>query len=253
MIDSAGYSLPQGNTEAVQLMETIKSNLSIENQRYYAYAQEHMEWRFRRDSIKLTKYKYDVKTDRDTLIADSIIRSSTGTVQLDFGTRAVYTSFNDEFFVAPRASISLIPIKYAYHKGRFIRRAVKYTFAAGIYNQPPFYREFRKYNGTLNPEVRSQKSAHFVAGMDYSFFMWNRDLPFKFTVEGYYKYLWDINPKCPYPLLCRKYCQRICNRTRHDAERRIRPWLAFFFQSECAFYKGGYIERSIHELLQCRR
>jgi hypothetical protein len=194
MIDSAGYSLPQGNTEAVQLMETIKSNLSIENQRYYAYAQEHMEWRFRRDSIKLTKYKYDVKTDRDTLIADSIIRSSTGTVQLDFGTRAVYTSFNDEFFVAPRASISLIPIKYAYHKGRFIRRAVKYTFAAGIYNQPPFYREFRKYNGTLNPEVRSQKSAHFVAGMDYSFFMWNRDLPFKFTVEGYYKYLWDINP-----------------------------------------------------------
>jgi hypothetical protein len=24
--------------------------------------------------------------------------------------------------------------------------------------------------------------------------MWNRDLPFKFTVEGYYKYLWDINP-----------------------------------------------------------
>ncbi len=194
MIDSAGFSLPQGNTESVQLMETIKSNLSIENQRYFGYAQEHLEWLFRRDSVKLTKYKYDVKTDKEILVADSIIEKTNAKVQLDFGTRAVYTTYNDEFFLAPRASLSILPVKYAYHDSSFIRRFVRYTFAAGIYNQPPFYREFRKYDGTLNPNVKSQKSAHFVGGMEYNFYMWKRDVPFKFTVEGYYKYMWDINP-----------------------------------------------------------
>lgn len=194
MIDSAGYSLPQGNSEEVQLMEVIKSQLSIENQRYYAYGQEHLEWRFRRDSVHVTKYAFNPKLDRDTLVADSVVRNTFAVVQLDAGARAVYTSYNDEFFVAPRIGISIIPIKYAYHKGQFIRRSMKYRFAAGIYNQPPFYREFRTFNGQLNPEVRAQKSAHFVGGVDYSFYMWNRDLPFKFTIEGYYKYLWDINP-----------------------------------------------------------
>lgn len=194
MIDSAGFSLPQGNNEELALFEVIKSQLTLENQRFFGYAQEHLEWRFKRDSIHVTKYRYDARTDKDTLVADSLIRESSGAVQLDFGTRAVYTTYNDEFFLAPRASISIIPIKYAFHRGKFIRRAVKYTFAAGIYNQPPFYREFRRYDGTLNPNVKSQKSAHFVTGMDYSFYMWNRDIPFKFTVEGYYKYLWDINP-----------------------------------------------------------
>jgi hypothetical protein len=195
MIDSAGYSLPQGsNDDVVQLMEVIKSNLAIENQRSYAYAQEHLEWRFRKDSVKVAKYAFSNKLGKDTLVADSVIRNALGVLQLDFGTRAVYTSFNDEFFVSPRMGLSYIPVRYAYHNGKFIRRSMKLRLAAGVYNQPPFYREYRKYDGTLNPEVRSQKSAHFITGLDYSFYMWNRELPFKFTVEGYYKYLWDINP-----------------------------------------------------------
>jgi hypothetical protein len=32
-----------------------------------------------------------------------------------------------------------------------------------------------------------------VTGSDVFFKMWSRDVPFKFTAEAYYKYMWDIN------------------------------------------------------------
>lgn len=194
MIDSAGYSLPQNDGSTVELFETIKGDLSIENQRYHAYVQHHAIWHFKKEKFHVQKWVYNERLGKDTLVKDSIIERSFGSVEFDIGNRAVYTSYNDEFFVSPRASLSIVPIKYVYRDGRFIRRSMKYRLAMGVYNQPPFYREFRKFNGTLNPEVRAQKSAHFVAGLDYSFYMWKRTTPFKFTAEGYYKYLWDINP-----------------------------------------------------------
>ncbi len=74
------------------------------------------------------------------------------------------------------------------------RRGVNLRFATGMYYQPPFYREFRTFDGSLNLNVKSQKSAHFVMGSDVYFNMWDREVPFKFTAEAYYKYLWDVNP-----------------------------------------------------------
>jgi len=74
------------------------------------------------------------------------------------------------------------------------RRNVEYRLSTGLYYQPPFYREFRQFNGDLNLNVLAQKSLHVVAGTDVYFNMWEREDPFKFTGEIYYKYLWDINP-----------------------------------------------------------
>lgn len=66
-----------------------------------------------------------------------------------------------------------------------------FRFSAGLYAQPPSYRELRDFNGDLNVDVKAQKSVHFVSGMDYSFTMWER--PFKLTTEVYYKNLSDVN------------------------------------------------------------
>ncbi len=74
------------------------------------------------------------------------------------------------------------------------RRDVTFRLATGMYYQPPFYREFRTFDGQLNLDVQSQKSAHIVVGSDVYFNMWNREVPFKMTAEAYYKYLWDVNP-----------------------------------------------------------
>ncbi|MEZ4841418.1 MAG: TonB-dependent receptor, partial [Flavobacteriaceae bacterium] len=46
--------------------------------------------------------------------------------------------------------------------------------------------------GMVHPEVKAQRSIHFVLGNDYSFKLWNR--PFKLVTEAYYKALTDVNP-----------------------------------------------------------
>ena len=44
----------------------------------------------------------------------------------------------------------------------------------------------------VNPNVKAQKSTHFIIGGDYNFKLWKR--PFKFTSDLYYKSLSNINP-----------------------------------------------------------
>ncbi|WP_435415239.1 TonB-dependent receptor [Polaribacter aestuariivivens] len=66
-----------------------------------------------------------------------------------------------------------------------------FRFSGGWYSQPPSYRELKDFNGKINENVKAQKSIHFVAGMDYSFDMWER--PFKLTTELYYKDLSNVN------------------------------------------------------------
>ncbi|OEJ98454.1 TonB-dependent receptor [Flavivirga aquatica] len=92
------------------------------------------------------------------------------------------TSSNQTVF-SPRVQFAIKP---SWEKDMLFR------LAAGLYYQPPFYRELRDSEGTIQPNVKAQKSIHFVLGNDYSFKMWNR--PFKLTTEAYFKNLSDVNP-----------------------------------------------------------
>ena len=88
----------------------------------------------------------------------------------------------NQIIISPRAQFAIKP---DWEKDMLFR------FSAGLYAQPPSYRELRDFNGDLNVDVKAQKSIHFVSGMDYSFTMWER--PFKLTTEVYYKDLSDVN------------------------------------------------------------
>ncbi|WP_261793634.1 TonB-dependent receptor [Psychroserpens burtonensis] len=67
-----------------------------------------------------------------------------------------------------------------------------FRVAGGVYYQPPFYRELRDSSGTVQPDVKAQKSFHLVVGNEYSFKIWDR--PFKLVSEAYYKNITDVNP-----------------------------------------------------------
>ncbi|NRD20337.1 TonB-dependent receptor [Winogradskyella eckloniae] len=69
---------------------------------------------------------------------------------------------------------------------------VLFRVAGGLYHQPPFYRELRDSLGTIQPDVKAQKSFHVVLGNEQSFQLWKR--PFKLVVEAYYKGMTDVNP-----------------------------------------------------------
>lgn len=117
-------------------------------------------------------------------IQDNInFRNAKSDITLQGGIRYNYNSLNKEFFISPRVQVSIKP---GWEKD------VIFKFAAGAYNQPPFYRELRRYDGTLNTAVKSQKSYQLVAGMDYNFKQGSR--PFRFTTELYYKIMRDVNP-----------------------------------------------------------
>ncbi len=101
---------------------------------------------------------------------------------LSLGVRVNYNFLNDEFIASPRGQLAYKP-----KGGNVIFRA-----AAGVYAQPPFYREMRDLNGVVNKDLKAQKSAHYVLGTEYNFEAFKR--PFRVTAEVYYKKLWDLVP-----------------------------------------------------------
>ena len=160
MRDSAGFSLPHTG-QNVQVIYNLLSANEIRSTRFSFYAQD--VWKFQRPA---------------------------GLFTLTAGVRGSYWSYNKEFIFSPRVSMAVIPA----FNDKFTFRA-----AAGVYYQAPFYKEFRDTTTvggttsvTLNREIKSQRSIHFVLGGDYEFRVLRR--PFRFTAEAYYKALGNLVP-----------------------------------------------------------
>ncbi len=99
---------------------------------------------------------------------------------LSAGMRSNYNSFTKELLLSPRLSM-------LYRKSD---NPTSYRFSAGSYNQPPFYRELRTFNGSLNSQAKAQRSLHLLAAADRSF----KRSGAKFTSEFYYKALSNLTP-----------------------------------------------------------
>jgi hypothetical protein len=195
MIDSAGYSLPQTTNQEVTLYETIKGDLNLTNYKFSGFTQWNLTWSAtkRNYTVKILK-KFKADDIKSVQEYSKVIKESNSKVALSTGLRAGYTAINHEPYFTPRFSLSYFPRAYMVQNNRIVRRNLSYRLSSGLYYQPPFYREFRTFDGKLNTSVRAQKSVHVVAATDLFFEMWGREKPFKFTGELYYKYLWDVNP-----------------------------------------------------------
>lgn len=151
--DSAGYSLPV-NPSQLQLSKSIKSVADLDINKFSGYIQDNL------------------------LLGDSL-----NTYTLTAGVRFNYNSLNKELLISPRIGASWKPN----WKRDFIFR-----LAAGAYHQPPFYRELRRYDGSINTALKAQKSWQGVFGFDYNFTGFGR--PMRWTTEAYYKYMTDVVP-----------------------------------------------------------
>ena len=154
-IDSAGYSLPQLSNE-VTLSKVLKSENLIKNERIQAFVQD----------------GFTIKNDNNEL-------------KISLGARATYRSLSDEFFVSPRLQLLYKPLSW--------KQDISFKLSGGVYNQVPLYRELRRPNGTINTDLKSQKSIHIVGGVSYDF-TWERisNRPFRIISEVYYKKLSDM-------------------------------------------------------------
>ncbi len=166
MRDSAGYSVPHTGKD-LNMIYSLRARNELNANRLEIYLQD--TWRFRSGG------------DDD----------STQTLYtLNYGLRFAHWNFNRETILSPRVSLSIIP---AFNQNLSIR------LATGLYYQSPFFKELRDTTtrnsvtyATLNRKIKSQRSLHLIAGLDYRFSMKQR--PFKFTTEIYYKILGNIVP-----------------------------------------------------------
>jgi hypothetical protein len=115
-------------------------------------------------------------------IQDNIRFNDSLDLTLNIGVRVNYNFLNNELVASPRGQLSYRPKN----------SDIIFKAAAGVYAQPPFYREMRDLNGVVNKDLKAQKSSHFVLGSEYNFKAFRK--PFKITAEVYYKNLWDLVP-----------------------------------------------------------
>ncbi|MDP5075412.1 MAG: TonB-dependent receptor [Flavobacteriales bacterium] len=168
--DSIGYTNPnaQGN-QIIPIQDRVKANNQITSNRVNAFVQD--TWRHS--------------------------MQNGATLTATAGVRANHWTFTDQTVVSPRINVAYNPtwIKQRLNeRGNLdsLRKDIIIRAAAGYYYQPPFYREMRGFDGQVNPNIRAQKSIHYVLGADYVFNSWGR--PFKLVTELYYKKMDNIIP-----------------------------------------------------------
>ena len=92
---------------------------------------------------------------------------------------------NGDIDISPRAQLLFKPLGST--------KDITYKLAGGLYKQQPFYRELRAPDGTINTDLRSQKSFHIVGGLTSDFYYGRRNpKKFRLITEAYYKSLWDL-------------------------------------------------------------
>ncbi len=162
MRDSAGYSVPHTGRD-LNMIYTMRAKNVLNANRLEIYLQDTWRWRSPSEQTLYT---------------------------LNYGLRFAHWNFNKESILSPRIALGIIP---------GFNQNLTFRVATGLYYQAPFYKELRDtttVNGvtyaTLNNKIKSQRSIHFIGGLDYRFTMMNR--PFKFTAEVYYKLLGNLVP-----------------------------------------------------------
>ena len=170
-VDSSGYALPStmlpfGDSANLPLAPVLQlyanSTNTLQTLRATAYLQREL----------------DFHTDRG-----SDIKVLAGVRAQFYGGEMNSIGYGQRWMVSPRASINYKPQ---------MKHDMLFRLAAGIYRQAPFYREYRRDDGSLCPDLDPQTSYQLTGTTDWRFRLW--DKPFTLTADLYGKYLTGLIP-----------------------------------------------------------
>lgn len=164
-VDSAGYALPSvilpfGDSNNIAVSPALQNFAHAEN--------------------SLATLRGGAFVQRDV----NFTTASGADVKLVAGLRGqIYSLSGVHHLLSPRFSASYKPDT---------RRDLLFRLATGIYQQAPFYREYRRNDGTLRLDRNPQTSYQVMATADWRLQLWQR--PFTVTADIYYKYITDLIP-----------------------------------------------------------
>lgn len=166
-VDSSGYALPTnmlpfGDSTNYPVPPVLQlfanSSNSMQTLRGAAFVQRELDFTTRRgDDFKMF----------------------TGIRMQVYGTDAV----GPKWMISPRVSVNFKPK---------MGQDMLFRLAAGIYHQAPFYREYRRDDGSLCTNLDPQTSYQFTGTTDWNFRLW--DKPFTLTADLYGKYITNLIP-----------------------------------------------------------
>jgi len=151
--------------------------------------------------------------------------------------------------VSPRAQIAIEPSDW--------EKDMLFTLAMGLYQQPPSYREYRGFDGQLNPNLKAQKAWVFVFGHNYQFKLW--DKRFRMQSEVYYKHIQDANIYTLDNVRMRYVANNEARAYVYGADVRIygefiadtESWVSFgYMKAEENYQDKGYIARPTDQRLK---
>ncbi|MBR1549014.1 MAG: carboxypeptidase-like regulatory domain-containing protein [Bacteroidales bacterium] len=184
-VDSSGYTLPSivlpfGDSCNVPLNPILQlyanSVSNMQTLRASAYLQRELNFHTRRGSdimvllgLRGQFYRSEVGGRKSEVTGSDITPTS--------------NLLPPTWFVSPRASVSYKPR---------MEQDILFRLATGIYRQAPFYREYRRDDGSLCPDVAPQTAYQLTGTADWRFRLWDKS--FTFTADLYGKYLTNLIP-----------------------------------------------------------
>ena len=169
-VDSAGYAMPTlmpqaGDTTSMPVNPILQQYANIHGGLQTARA------------IAFVQREFDIETRSGAEL--KMLAGIRGGVY-----RAASLSDNNTSgTISPRMSVA--------YKPRW-ERDLLFKIATGVYQQAPFYREYRRDDGTLALNLKPQTSYQVTTTADWNLRIWER--PFKITADLYYKYITDLVP-----------------------------------------------------------
>lgn len=154
--DSANYALPYSDT--LITLESVK-NRDVLHQRNlvaaYINANKRITWGITRHN----------------------------TLRISLGIRTTFDDYTMKFLHNPRMRILIKPES---------KKNIGVSLSAGVYYQPPHFKEIINQKGEKISNVQAQKSIHYVVGYTSNETLWGR--PFRFNSDVYFKHLTQSIP-----------------------------------------------------------
>lgn len=237
-VDSAGYNIPAPNLDLNN------------NQPYSPYYGPLAPYTYSNalNFVKINRFSGYAQWSKRGNFSNAIYWINAGVRTQFWNVNTQNKTSSWQAIISPRAQFSIKP---------FWTADMIFRISGGLYHQPPSYREMRKFDGSVNTDLKAQQAIHVVVANDYTFNLGKR--PFTFSTELYYKNLTHVNVYSIDNVRIRYFADNDAKAYVYGADFRINgefvpgaeSWFSFgYLKTQENYQNKGWIDRPTDQRLK---